>query len=303
MSNFEDQTKLLIQVLATVVRNSSYALKGGTAINFFYSNMPRLSVDIDLAYTKINSREEFLNENIDFCNQTAQLLTKKHGLIVKTLTTSDNVPKQLLISSRNTQIKTDINLVLRGTVYPTVIKTSCDLIRQKYGIRHQINILSFEDIYAGKFCAALDRQHPRDLFDVLMFFKENLITEKLKKAFLVYLLSGNRPISEMLNPNRLNQLQAFKNEFEGMTDISITYQDLEAARERLIHEVHKTLTEEDKDFLISFKIGSPKWELLGIDHVQTMPAIKWKLFNINKIDKLKHAEALKELRRKLDKLT
>lgn len=42
--------------------DSCFALKGGTAINLFVRNLPRLSVDIDLAYLPMNNRQQALDE-------------------------------------------------------------------------------------------------------------------------------------------------------------------------------------------------------------------------------------------------
>lgn len=296
---FENQTKLLLEVLSTATQDSSFALKGGTAINFFHANMPRLSVDIDLAYTNINSRDMFLRDNESFYHKLSAELQKKHNVFVNVQRTKEGIPKQINILSQDTAIKIEVNLVLRGTVYPTTLKESCEAIKQKYETQFRIYTLSFEDLYAGKFCAALDRQHPRDLFDVMVFFQKHHITEELKKAFIVYMISGGRPISEMIGPNRLDQQQLFENEFTGMTDEVVRYEALEDAREKLIQGIDQALNNEDRAFLVSFKKGEPLWDLLGIDHIKDMPAVKWKLHNIGKIEPKKHQSALNELRRKL----
>jgi predicted nucleotidyltransferase component of viral defense system len=296
---FEKQTQLLLKILEVAISDTSYALKGGTAINFFHMNMPRLSVDIDLAYIKINSREEFLAENELFFNKLKAEITKRYGYNVRLVQTKDLLSKQVIVSDNEAEIKIEANLVLRGTVYPSVILNSCEKIEQDYGLKLKTNTLSFEDLFAGKFCAALDRQHPRDLFDVMMFFKEKTITESLKKAFIVYLISGNRPISELINPNRLNHRIPFENEFVGMTDVIVSYEELENARERLIQELNRALEKEDRAFLLSFKAGNPNWDLLGIEHIKHMPAIKWKLMNIQKMTPEKHREMLRKLEEKL----
>lgn len=298
---FESQSKLLLDVLGLVVmQNDSFVLKGGTAINFFHANMPRLSVDIDLAYTKINSRGAFLKENEAFHLALSDTLTKKKGLLTQIKRTKEGIAKQITVASRESGIKVETNLVLRGTVFPSVLKESCETIRKKYATQLTVPTLSFEDIYAGKFCAALDRQHPRDLFDVMIFFQKHTFTEKLKTAFLVYLLSGNRPISEMIHPNRVDQRQAFSNEFAGMTDHEVAYEELEAAREKLIQTIDASLTQQDREFLMSFKRGKPLWEHLEIEHIRNMPAMKWKLHNIGQMEGKKHHSSLNTLAKKLD---
>ncbi|MDI7865297.1 nucleotidyl transferase AbiEii/AbiGii toxin family protein [Rhizobiaceae bacterium n13] len=51
------QVNLLVRTLPLIARHEAFALKGGTAINLFYRNMPRLSIDIDLTYLPIEDRE------------------------------------------------------------------------------------------------------------------------------------------------------------------------------------------------------------------------------------------------------
>ncbi|EKE10545.1 MAG: hypothetical protein ACD_16C00008G0003 [uncultured bacterium] len=296
---FERQVQLLLEVLGTIMSDPLFALKGGTAINFFHADLPRLSVDIDLAYTKINSREDFLKDNETFCHRVELNLQRKHDLLVKVQTTKDGIPKQMNIASKNTEIKVDINIVLRGTVYPIVLKESCETIKRKYETVLSLNTLSFEDVYAGKFCAALDRQHPRDLFDVMIFFQNHQITDRLKKALLVCLISGSRPISEFINPNRLDQQALFENEFLGMTDYKVSYHELEEAREALIQNIDKAFNQQDREFLISVKKGEVDWDYLGLDHIKSMPAVKWKQHNLTKMSPQKHETALNELKTKL----
>src|SRR3990167_6320773 len=296
---FERQVELLLEVLGTIVSDPLFALKGGTALNFFHADLPRLSVYIDLAYTQTNSREAFLKDNEAFCHTAALNLQKKHNVLVQIQITKEGIPKQMNISSKEAKIKIDINIVLRGTVYPVVHKESCETIKRKYETVLSLNTLSFEDLYAGKFCAALDRQHPRDLFDIMIFFQNHHITEKLKKAFLVYLISGNRPISELIHPNRLDQRVSFENEFLGMTDEEVSYSELEKARELLIQSIDGAFNQQDREFLISVKRGEANWDYLGIDHIKDMPAIKWKQHNLKQMSPQKHEAALNELKRKL----
>jgi len=298
-AHFEGQTRLLLDVLGIVMQNQSYALKGGTAINFFQTNLPRLSVDIDLAYTKINSREEFLAENEQFHQELSAEIRQSNGLLTQIKRTNDGIAKQITVASKDSGIKIETNLVLRGSVYPPIIVESCEQIKIKYSTQLAVQTLSFEDLYAGKFCAALDRQHPRDLFDVMIFFQNHKITEKLKTAFLVYLMSGNRPISEMINPNRLDQRRAFSNEFIGMIDYDISYEQLEEARELLINSLDTAMSHEDRQFLMSFKNGTPNWQHLNLEHLQNLPAVKWKLHNIGKMSEAKRNDCLVELKNTL----
>ncbi len=157
-----------------------------------------------------------------------------------------------------------------------------------------IPILDKAEIYAGKICAALDRQHPRDLFDIKFILEEG-ISERTKVAFLIYLISNNRPMFELLNPNRLDQSRAYEDEFVGMSDFNISYADMVDIREQLIIKLNKLLTEADKKFLLSVKTGVPNWEHINIEHVKNLPSIRWKLMNLAKMEKQKAAEYLAKL--------
>jgi len=296
---FKNQTNLLLNILGNVLPlNSSFVLKGGTAINFIWQELPRLSVDIDLTYKEIGSRDDFLKAN-DFFYREREGALKKRGLLTQLQRTHDQIPKQMLVSSAEATIKIETNLILRGTVYPPEVKKTCQAIKERYDFELYVPTVSFEDLYAGKFCAALDRQHPRDLFDVKIFFEKYQMTEKLKKAFIIYLISSNRPISEIISPNHLNQRELFENEFKGMTANEVCYEELEESREELIKTIRKCLTREDKEFLINFKKLNPNWSYLNLPHVENMPAIKWKLHNLQNMNREKHNVAISKLEKKL----
>ena len=155
--------------------------------------------------------------------------------------------------------------------------------------------LSFEDIYAGKICAALDRQHPRDLFDIKLLFDNEGLTDKLRKAFIVYLISHDRPIVEILNPGLQDIKQIFENEFDGMTTEQVRLEDLIETRIKSIVVIKNSLTKAEKEFILSFKNKRPQWELLGLKDIDNLPAVQWKLFNLNRMKPDKHKEAYEKL--------
>ncbi|MDQ2994191.1 MAG: nucleotidyl transferase AbiEii/AbiGii toxin family protein, partial [Pseudomonadota bacterium] len=153
--------------------------------------------------------------------------------------------------------------------------------------------------YAGKFCAALDRQHPRDLFDVMLFFETHTITEALKKAFLVYLICGNRPISEIIHPNLIDQRVLYAEQFQGMVENGPSYEELDFARTKLIQAIDQCLNDDDRSFLLSVKKGEPDWGLLGIPNVERLPGVIWKLMNIQRMTPERRHLALQVLESKL----
>lgn len=160
-------------------------------------------------------------------------------------------------------------------------------------------VVSFNDLYAGKLCAALNRQHPRDLFDVLTLLRNEGISEKLLPVFLVYLVCGNRPIVELLAPIEQSIDQAFFQEFQGMTTESVPMEELHRARSLMVKQINEKLTDKHKQFLLTFKQGNPDWDLLNMPGIEQLPAIQWKLHNINKMPKQKHKVALDKLEKVL----
>ena len=68
---FHNQTRVLLKVLPLVLEDSRFALKGGTAINLFIREMPRISVDIDLTYLPLQDRQTSLQAISDLLQNTA----------------------------------------------------------------------------------------------------------------------------------------------------------------------------------------------------------------------------------------
>ena len=158
-----------------------------------------------------------------------------------------------------------------------------------------MRLLNFLDLYGGKICAALDRQHPRDLFDIKYLFDNEGITEDLKDSFLVYLISHNRPIAELLAPSPKDISELYDREFSGMTFDEVSLDDLYSSRDALLKQIHSTLNTTDKQFLLSFKSGKPDWTLFAIPDAKKLPAVRWKLENIQKMQAKRRKEAYQKL--------
>ena len=158
-----------------------------------------------------------------------------------------------------------------------------------------MSVVSFADLYAGKMVAALDRQHPRDLFDVWDLLAHEGIDDSLRKAFIVYLLSHDRPMAEVLAPARLDISAEYKRGFEGMVDKPVTLDELLQAREDLLREIVDKMPEQHRRFLISVKRGEPDWALLGLPGAKDLPAVRWKIENLAKLSADKRAQLLNGL--------
>ena len=300
---FREQVALLLDVLPLMTAYSQFALKGGTAINLFAQDMPRLSIDIDLAYLPLKSRDDTLENIHNLLQNLAQDIKKRMARvkIQEIQTLPQEQTKQLLCRTERVQIKVEVNTVIRGSLFPPEKRTLCEPAQKLFGRFVQITTLSTHDLYGGKICAALDRQHPRDLFDMHCFFRNTPdIDATLKKAVLFYLLSHNRPLSELLDPNLKDLTYLYANSFAGMSDDPVSLNDLLQTRTQLINTLKKTLTAEDKAFLLSFKQGTPSWHIAGMDVFENYPSIQWKLLNIKSMAPDKHKLAVKRLSIVLD---
>ncbi|RLA43159.1 MAG: nucleotidyl transferase AbiEii/AbiGii toxin family protein [Gammaproteobacteria bacterium] len=296
-SPYFKQAQLMLRAMPHVAAQECFAVKGGTAINLYVRDMPRLSVDIDLTYLPLEPRDTTLAKIGEALQRIATAVRKTiPGVTVQGVQTkgAEHFSK-LTVGTPEATIKIEPNLVLRGTVYPPVERELCERAESLFEMSATVNTLAVADLYGGKFCAALDRQHPRDLFDVKILMENEGLTDEIRTAFVVYLASNNRPMSELLAPNPKDSRQVFEQEFTGMTDAEVGYDELVAVRDRLIETIRNTMTEDEKQFLISIKKGQPDWDLVPVAGIERLPAIQWKLVNIRKMDKKKQIESLTKL--------
>jgi predicted nucleotidyltransferase component of viral defense system len=274
------QVELLVRILPIVGSVRCFALKGGTAINLFYRDMPRLSVDIDLVYTPIKNRDSSLAEISDGFLEIGRSIERRipdANIQFSRMGKTEYIIK-LLVQVNRSIIKVELSPVLRGTVRASEVMRMRSAAEETFGFA-EVPVVSFEDLFAGKIIAALDRQHPRDLFDIKLLLEYEGITSTLKEAFLVYLISHNRRILEVLDPPLLDIKHVFETDFRGMMMKPIAISELEEVRVDLINKINSSLTEEDKQFLIQFKKGNPDWDHINIPHIKDLPAVRWKLYN------------------------
>lgn len=287
---------LLLDVLPIVAREEVFALHGGTAINLFVRNMPRLSVDIDLTYLPSDegNREAALQGIFDALERI------KADLEAQGLSVIHQADKyKLQVSSQKAQIKIEVNSTARGTLAEPQKMTLCDRAQNDFDAFVAMNVVPFGQLYGGKICAALDRQHPRDLFDVKYLLENEGFSDEVKRGFLLCFVASSRPIHELIQPNRLDQRETMTNNFDGMTADTFSYEDFERTREKLIKTIHMRLTKLDKDFILSIGSESPRWD---IHNFADFPSVRWKLQNIQKLmanDPQKHQAQQEELKKKL----
>ncbi|MCV6608464.1 MAG: nucleotidyl transferase AbiEii/AbiGii toxin family protein [Campylobacterales bacterium] len=299
-SIYYKQVQLLIEVLPYVTQNDFFALKGGTAINLFVRDLPRLSVDIDLMYLPIEPRDESL-ENIAkaFEKIGATIERSVKNSTIHKLLQNDGKLSKLQVERNSVRIKIEASPVTRGTVKEATDMQNSQKVQDEFGFAIT-KVVHMDDLYAGKICAALDRQHPRDLFDVRLLLDNEGISKELMDVFIVYLISSNQSISKLLNPNRIDISGLYEEQFRGMTTIDISLETLLETREELIEAINKKLTKEHKDFLLGFKKGEPNWSLLPFENISNLPSVKWKILNLDNMDIIKREEAIEKLKKILE---
>ena len=294
---YKRQVSLLLSVLPEVAKEACFAMHGGTAINLFVREMPRLSVDIDLTYVPIEDRAASL-AHIGAALERIKANIEK--VVPKVHVTHRQDIGKLLIAAQGVDVKLEANLVARGTLDDPIKMRLCAKAQHDFDAYCAIPVVPLGQLYGGKICAALDRQHPRDLFDVKYLMANEGFSEQVKKGFLYCLLCSDRPINEVISPNFQDQRSAMANQFAGMSDEEFSYEEYENVRTKLVKTVHESLTKEDKQFLLSVKDVEPDWSIYDFER---FPAVAWKLQNLQKLKEAnsrKHREQYEALKQKLD---
>lgn len=299
---YQAQVRLLMRLIPIVARETCFALKGGTAINLFVRDLPRLSVDIDLMYLPMHERSEALVE-IDAAMKrikTSALADLRGARITENV--HDGAVLRLLVMAEGTQVKIEVSPVLRGVVYEPFIAPVTEAVEEVFGFA-ETNVVSFEDLFAGKLVAALDRQHPRDLFDVRGLLTHEGLSDELREAFIIYLLSHNRPMGEVLSGRVKDLANEYRNGFEGMTEEVIAIEELIKTQHEMIKTLIGGMPDHHRAFLIGFERGEPDWSLLRISHVAELPAIRWRQRNLDKLNPEQRFDLVELLRASLERRT
>ena len=279
---YTDRVRLLVEILPGLAQEPRFALKGGTAINLFEHDLPRLSVDIDLAWLPVNGYVE-----------DARLITEAFGRLAEALRAR---PLQLqvqasagegtgtvtrLVASRGrARVQIETTPVMRGTVHPVRTMVVRPRVEEAFGFA-QVQVLDFADLYAGKLAAALSRQHPRDLFDVGLLLEDERANEELWRTFLVYLTCSPKPAWEILAPRVPEDFSAtFEAHFQGMTVDPVEMKALLENRERLLARVVQWMNVSSRDFLLSVEDERPDFSLIGLAHAADLPGVRRKLHNL-----------------------
>jgi predicted nucleotidyltransferase component of viral defense system len=275
-----ETVRLLLEIAPEVFAEPNFAIKGGTAINLFVKNMPRLSVDIDVVFTDHSKeRAEALLEISDSLRRIQGTLENR-GLQVELVSRQVSEEIKLLIRRDNALVKVEVNQVFRGTLLPVSLFELTSEARELFTMDMTLPSLASDELYGSKLVAAMDRQHPRDFFDVHGLLAGQGLTVDIVECFVCYLAGHNRPVHEVLFSRENDMHSTYDNEFKGMPRLSLTLKELMEVRHRLQKELPLALTSEQKEFLLGLVSGEPDWALMKIPHLCEMPAIRWKLKNL-----------------------
>jgi predicted nucleotidyltransferase component of viral defense system len=285
----------LLDIAPVVFATPHFAIKGGTALNLFLHDLPRLSVDIDVVFTDHSlDREAALQAIAAELSAISQKL-EAMGYELRQRRNSASNESQLMVIGPLAEVKVEVNEVFRGTLLPLQQRPLSPATEKEFAQALTLPLLATAELYGSKLVAAMDRQHPRDLFDVLVLYNTIGLTPEIVDCFVAYLAGHNRPVHEVLAP-RLQPLEAtFANQFNGMTRDEVNLETLEQVRERLVQELPRSLTHQHRIFLRSLVKNQPLWDCMPFPHLQELPAIRWKLQNLANLRGKKLVELIERL--------
>ena len=296
---YRAQVRLILDLLPLVADETAFALKGGTAINFFVRDMPRLSVDIDLTYLPLADRAASL---AGISEGLARIKARAEERLPATRLTlvpqGDDLEVKMHCQRGRARVKIEVNPLQRGSLWPVRQLACTDAVQEVFESFVEMPVVSHADLFGGKVSAALDRQHPRDVFDVRYLLDAEGFGGDVRAGLLVNLIGHGRPIVEPMAPEAKDQRKTFEGEFSGMTLLPFDYAAHEATFVELIGLVQTSLTDADRRFLLSFEAGDPDWSLSPVAGAERLPAPRWKLLNIQKLrleNPAKHAAGLRTL--------
>ena len=277
------QVRLLLRVLPEIAPETAFALKGGTAINLFYRDLPRLSVDLDLTWLPIADRPSSLRDIDAALDRIAAAIARRYSRYdTRRVAGGGGGDTRIMVSGELTQVKIETSPVTRGTVYPARSMPASELVTERFGFV-EANVLAFEDLYGGKLHAALDRRHPRDLFDVKLLYENEGLTDDLFRVFMVYVASSGRPMHELLAPATPVRADLYDEEFVGMTREPVSRAALAEVARRLHVDIASRLHGDVAAFLLSLHDAEPDFRLLGLPEAADLPAVRWKLVNLRRL--------------------
>jgi predicted nucleotidyltransferase component of viral defense system len=283
--NTIDTVRLLLAIAPAVFASGRFAMKGGTALNLFVQEMPRLSVDIDLVFVDHRPDRQDALQAIAEELATAQAALTRKGYRAHSPANAEGDDVKLVVSNEAAQVKVEVNFVFRGTALPVETRSLVATAQDLFTTDLAVPVLATAELYGSKLVAAMDRQHPRDIFDVMHMLDRFGWQQSFVDCFVAYLAGHNRPVHEVLFPKTKPLELAFTNEFAGMTRDTVALNTLAQTQVRLLQELPQQLTRAHRDFLLSLVQGDPAWDLMPMRHLRALPALEWKLMNLARLKK------------------
>ena len=283
--SYVDTVRLMLEVAPDVFTSGRFAMKGGTALNFFVQDLPRLSVDIDVVFVPHQTPRDVALAEIAAELSAIQDRLKNRGIKAEIASSKTGDETKILARRERIEVKVEINHVFRGTLLPVevhpLVKSASDLFTTSLSAP----TLAVAELYGSKLVAAMDRQHPRDLFDVHGMFQRFGLTPEIVECFVGYIAGHNRPVHEVLGSRDIDLARPFGAEFAGMERELVSLAELEDARKRLRRELRASLTVDHKRFLLGLVAGVPPWETMRCRYLAELPAIQWKMQNLARLKK------------------
>lgn len=278
-----DTVRLLIDIAPDVFTSARFAMKGGTAINLFVQDMPRLSVDIDVVFTDHTLARDDALQAIQSDLKDAAAKLEKRGLSVTLPKKPNGEDVKLFVNNDLAEVKIEVNHIFRGTLLPTEAMPLAPTAQDLFTAGISVPMLATAEIYGSKLVAAMDRQHPRDIFDVLKMYEKFGMDSVFVDCFVAYLAGHNRPVHEVLFSADVPLETIYENHFRGMTSDEVSLGTLLQTRADMKRDLPRALTPDHKSFLLSLVKAEPQWDLMPFPHLKNLPALKWKLANLAKL--------------------
>ena len=144
---FKRQVFLVLDTLPEVAKEECFALHGGTAINLFARDMPRLSVDIDLTYVPIANRESSIS---DIVKSLAEIETRIKKIKPSLITSLQKQELKLQISHLGAQIKIEVNQINRGCISDPENRILCNKAQEMFDAFCEIKTVPNSQLFGGK---------------------------------------------------------------------------------------------------------------------------------------------------------
>lgn len=289
-------TRILQFINSNPLMKDCLALKGGTAINLTVFNLPRLSVDIDLDYSKETDREGMLEERRLIVEDIEKYMAVEGYQKSSKSKMSHSLDSMIFTyhnkAGINDNIKIEINYSMRVHIYPLVHRQI-----QTGGVLEEFEVLSVDgtEIFGSKIKALLDRAAPRDLYDVDNMIKYGLFhgseeRDMLRKCAVFYIAVGNREVPERINLDAVDEITWYRIK----TDLIPVKRknekfDLDETKQRVRDYLEDTmrLTDSESRFLQEFRKKNYHPEYLFenreiVNRLEKHPMALWKIQNVVK---------------------